>query len=162
MKFKEILIPELEEEVALTEKFLKRIPGDKLDWKPHTKSMTLRQLGSHLAEIPSWVSGTMETDEISMDDYKEPLDESVEVMVQKLRKNEKEAKASLQKEDSEFTDKEWRMLMGGKTIWVDKKYKVLRSVMNQLPHHRAQLGVYLRLLDQSVPATYGPSADEHS
>lgn len=160
MKFSEILIPELEEEVKLTEKFLRRIPEDKLDWKPHPKSMTIRQLGSHLADIPSWVTGTMESDEMAMDDYEEVLLDSPEAMVHKLQANHRDAKNALEKDDTEFSDRKWRMLMGGKTIWEDHKFKVLRSVFNQLPHHRAQLGVYLRLLGESVPSTYGPSADE--
>ncbi|SHJ51011.1 DinB family protein [Arenibacter nanhaiticus] len=160
MDIQAMLIPELEHEVALTEKFLKRIPKDKLDWRPHPRSMSIKQLGSHLAEIPSWVTGTMVQDEMSMDEYKPPINESVQEMVDTLKKSAEEAKKSLHVANTEF-DKNWKMLQGGKTIMEMPKYRVLRGmVLNQFPHHRAQLGVYLRLLGESVPATYGPSADE--
>jgi len=160
MELQDMFIEELEHEVALTEKFLKRIPKDKLEWRPHPKSMSLKQLGSHLAEIPGWVIGTMAQDEMSMDDYKPPVNESVDEMIHVLKSTAEEAKKTLKVSDSEF-DKHWKMIQGGKTVMEMPKYKVLRTmVLNQLPHHRAQLGVFLRLLDQSVPATYGPSADE--
>ncbi|MEJ1222828.1 DinB family protein [Sediminicola sp. 1XM1-17] len=160
MKLQDLLIEELENEVALTEKFLKRIPKDKLDWRPHPKSMSLKQLGSHLAEIPSWVTGTMVQDEMSMDDYKPPVNETVDEMVKVMKAAAEKAKESLKVADSEF-EKHWKMTQGGKTLMEMPKYRVLRGmVLNQIPHHRAQLGVCLRLLDESVPASYGPSADE--
>jgi hypothetical protein len=117
-------------------------------------------LGSHLAEIPSWVTGTMVQDEMIMDDYKPPITESVDEMVKVLKSSAEEAKKALKVPNSKF-DKHWKMIQGGKTVMEMPKHQVLRGmVLNQLPHHRAQLGVFLLLLDQSLPATYGPSADE--
>lgn len=160
MEIKDLLIPELEQEIAITEKFLKRIPKDKLDWRPHEKSMTLKQLGSHLAELPSWVVGTMTQDGMSMDDYKPPINDNVDEMLHTLTSSAKEAVNSLKVPNSEY-HKNWKMEKGGQTLMEMPKYNVLRGmVFNQIPHHRAQLGVYLRLLNQPVPATYGPSADE--
>jgi len=160
MNIQDMLIPEWEHEIALTEKFLKRIPEDKLDWRPHEKSMSLRQLGSHLAEIPDWAVGTMAMDELAMDEYKPPVNNSVNEMVEALNKSAAAAKESM-KVENEVYHRNWTMKQGGKTIMEMPKYNVLRTmVFNQLPHHRAQLGVYLRLLGESVPATYGPSADE--
>ncbi|MCM4169618.1 hypothetical protein KCTC52924_00402 [Arenibacter antarcticus] len=160
MELQELLIPELKHEVAITEKFLKRIPKDKLDWSPHEKSMTLKELGSHLAEIPSWVIGTMVHDEMTMDKYVPQIKNTVDEMVKTLNATTEEAINSLKVPNEEY-NKNWKMIQGGKTIMEMPKYQVLRAVvLNQLPHHRAQLGVYLRLLNQSVPATYGPSADE--
>lgn len=161
MKIQELLLPELENEVMLTEKFLKRIPEDKLDWKPHNKSMSLLELGNHLAEIPSWITGTMEMEEMNMDGYEPTKLKSVDELISTLKKNASEAKESLKKEDSEYL-KNWKMIAGGETVMEMPRINVLRSmVLNQLPHHRAQLGVYFRLLDIPVPATYGPSADEN-
>jgi uncharacterized damage-inducible protein DinB len=161
MEIKKLLTEELEHEAAITEKFLLRIPKDKLSWRPHEKSMTLQQLGSHLAEIPSWITGTMDYDEMVMDDYRAPQNDTVEDMVSTLKKNTEEAKNALQKENTEYVDKTWKMVMEGQTVFELPKYQTLRAmVLNQLPHHRAQLGVYLRLLGESVPSTYGPSADE--
>ncbi|TVZ25492.1 putative damage-inducible protein DinB [Gillisia sp. Hel_I_86] len=160
MEIHEILVPELKQEVAITEKFLKRIPEDQLDWRPHPKSMSIRELGNHLAEIPSWITGTMEMDEMNMDGYKATEFETVDEFLQALRNNASEAEASLKKPDSEYK-KNWKMIMGGETVMDMPKINVLRSmVLNQIPHHRAQLGVYFRLLNLPVPATYGPSADE--
>ncbi|NNG10944.1 MAG: hypothetical protein HKM92_12310 [Arenibacter sp.] len=160
MEIKDLLIPELEQEIAITEKFLKRIPKDKLEWRPHEKSMTLKQLGSHLAELPSWVVGTMSMDGMAMDDYKPPVNDNVDEMIQVLTTSGKEAIGALKVPNSEY-HKTWKMEKGGQTLMEMPKYNVLRGmVFNQIPHHRAQLGVYLRLLNQSVPATYGPSADE--
>ncbi|MCK0189408.1 DinB family protein [Arenibacter sp. F20364] len=160
MEIQKLLIPELEHEVALTEKFLRRIPKDKLDWRPHPKSMSIKQLGSHLAELPSWVVGTMSQDEMIMDEYKPPINDNVDEMIKTLKSAAKEAADSLKVANSEY-DKKWKMIQGGKTVMEMPKYQVLRGmVLNQFPHHRAQLGVCLRLLNESVPATYGPSADE--
>lgn len=161
MDIKDILLSELEHEVALTEKFLKRIPEDKLSWRPHEKSMTLGRLGSHLAEIPAWISGTMDVDDMEMSEYKAPVNESVDEMVAALRQNTEAAMQSMNKDNSAYFQKNWAMKMNGKILFEMPKYQTLRSmVLNQLPHHRAQLGVYLRMLGESVPATYGPSADE--
>tara|TARA_R110002020_G_scaffold459160_3_gene677109 strand:- start:70 stop:555 length:486 start_codon:yes stop_codon:yes gene_type:complete len=160
MKIRELLIPEFDNEIVLTEKFLKRIPKNKMDWKPHKKSMTLQQLGSHLAEIPFWVTGIMSMDEMVMDDYKPPINNSPKEMVEVLKSAAADARASLEVDDAAY-EKNWKMIQGGETVFEMPKYKVLRiMVLNQLPHHRAQLGVYLRLLGESVPSSYGPSADE--
>lgn len=160
MKIHEILIPQLEREAALTKKFIKRIPEDKLGWKPHEKSMTIRALANHLAEIPSWITGTMEGGEWDATNYKPLNEDRVEAILKTLEENTAAAKKSLDKPDSEF-EKMWKMTKNGETIIEMQKFNALQGmVMNQFPHHRAQLGVYFRLLDISVPSTYGPSADE--
>jgi uncharacterized damage-inducible protein DinB len=152
---------ELRNAVRLTEKFLKRIPEDKLDWRPHKKSMSIKELGNHLAEIPSWITGTMEMEEMNMDGYEASNLKSVDEMVKVLKKNASEAEASLKKSDDVF-QKNWKMKMKDETLWEMPRLDVLNTViLNQIPHHRAQLGVYFRLLDLPVPATYGPSADEN-
>jgi len=146
--------------VALTEKFLKRIPEDKLGWKPHEKSMTIKQLANHLAEIPTWITGTMQAGEWDVAGYKAPDQDTVEAIIKTLKENTAAAEESLKKENEEF-EHTWKMTKEGETLLKMPKFNVLQTmVMNQFPHHRAQLGVYFRLLDISVPATYGPSADE--
>ncbi|TDN84741.1 putative damage-inducible protein DinB [Salegentibacter sp. 24] len=161
MELQNLLISELQHEVVLTEKFLKRIPKDKMEWRPHKKSMSIRQLANHLAEIPSWITATMEMDEMDMTDYKSPDFDTMEEILKVLLNNTSEAEAALRKPDKDY-QKNWKMMQGGKVLMDMPKYSVLRMmVLNQLPHHRAQLGVYFRLLNISVPATYGPSADEN-
>jgi uncharacterized damage-inducible protein DinB len=158
--YKEILIPELQHEVALTEKFIRRIPKDKMDWKAHEKSFTLRQLANHMADIVNWIPATLDMDELEMNNYKSPNFESIDEIVDNLKKNAEAAAGSLNKDDEAY-HRNWTMKRDGKTLMTMPKYQVLRGmVLNQLPHHRAQLGVYLRLIDESVPASYGPSADE--
>lgn len=160
MKIQDYLIPQLQQEVSLTEKFLKRIPEDKMDWKPHKKSMSIRQLANHLAEIPSWITGTMDAGSLDIKGYKSPDHASLDEIIKQLRENTAEAEKSLKKPDDAF-ERMWKMTDDGELLFEMPKFNVLQSmVMNQFPHHRAQLGVYFRLLDISVPATYGPSADE--
>ncbi|MDX1428434.1 MAG: DinB family protein [Salegentibacter mishustinae] len=160
MKIHEFLIPQLQQEVALTEKFLKRIPEDEMGWKPHEKSMSIKELANHLAEIPAWITATMEKESMDLIGYKAPAKESIKEIIELLKKNNAEAEKALQKPDEEYR-KTWKMIVNGETAMEMPKFNVLQSiVMNQFPHHRAQLGVYFRLLDISVPSTYGPSADE--
>ncbi|HSI70024.1 MAG TPA: hypothetical protein VK941_07315, partial [Gillisia sp.] len=107
-----------------------------------------------------WVTATMEMDEMEMEGYRSPELETPSEMIDLLKRNTSQAEKALQKPDEDFL-KNWKMLLSGKTVMDMPKLNVLRTmVLNQLPHHRAQLGVYFRLLDIPVPATYGPSADE--
>jgi len=161
MEIHELLIPELQYETQLTEKFLSRIPEDRLDWRPHKKSMTMKQLANHLVEIPTWVTATMDFDEMDLEGYEANNMNTISAMITTLKKNAAIAEVSLRKPNDTY-QKSWKMKKAGKVILEMPRYTVLRSmVLNQLPHHRSQLGVYLRLLDESVPATYGPSADEN-
>ena len=161
MKIHEFLIPQLQQEVALTEKFLKRIPEDKMNWKPHDKSMTINEVANHLAEIPEWIAGTMDSDGWDLEGYEPPKKSTVEEIVTDLKKNALAAEKALQKSDEIYSET-WKMTQGENVLMEMPRFNVLQSmVMNQFPHHRAQLGVYFRLLDISVPATYGPSADEN-
>ncbi|MEO2061964.1 MAG: DinB family protein [Christiangramia sp.] len=160
MKIQEFLIPQLKQEVALTEKFLKRIPEDKMSWKPHEKSMSMQQLANHLAEIPGWITGTMEAGEWDLTGYEAPNKMTVSEIVADLKDNAAAAEKALEKPDEEYF-KTWKMTKGEETVFEMPKLQTLQTVvMNQFPHHRAQLGVYFRLLDISVPSSYGPSADE--
>lgn len=163
MAISDFLVSELQYELAVTEKFLGRVPADKMDWQPHEKSMTVRQLVSHLAEIPSWVSATMDMDELKMEGYQSPSFATTDEAIATLKENGQQAIESLRRASDEDYSKLWKMTAGGQTLMELPKYMALRTGgMGQLPHHRAQLGVYLRLLGESVPATYGPSADEQS
>lgn len=95
-----------------------------------------------------------------MSNYKSPDYEKMEDILALLEKDTAEAKRSLGKDDEAY-HKTWTMKHNGQEVFSMPKYQALRGmVLNQLSHHRAQLGVYLRLLGEPVPATYGPSADE--
>ena len=160
MNISELLIPELKHETELTKKFLSRVPADKLEYAPHEKSMPMRRLCTHLVEMYDWIPATMDLDVLDLASYQRPQMNSVDDMLSKLHELAPAAEKALQK-DNDVYWLTWTMKQGDKVLMQMPRYTCIRSmVMNQFPHHRAQLGVYLRLLDIDVPATYGPSADE--
>jgi uncharacterized damage-inducible protein DinB len=166
MALNEALLPEFDHEMANTRKSLERVPDDKFDWKPHAKSMTVRQLAVHLALFPSWMTETLER--ASLDyappgapPYQPPAVNSRKELLEIFDRDVAKAREGLKGASDAQLMETWTLLAGGKTIFSMPRIGVLRSmVMNHMIHHRAQLGVYLRLNDLPVPALYGPSADE--
>lgn len=156
------MIQELQWESANTRRVLERVPEDMLGWKPHAKSMSMGQLASHIAESVGWASLTVETEELDLPKNWVPFvaTSSAELM----EKFDSSLATSLQAMEGcsdDFMQVEWRLLMGGQLMLQMPRTQVMRSmVLNHIVHHRAQLGVYLRLNDIPVPAIYGPSADE--
>ena len=160
MNISELLIPELRHEGQLTETFLQRLPDDKLSWAPHEKSMPLGNLAAHLVEMFAWIPATMNADVLDLAGYQRPAMAGLDELMSKLHELLPVAEQALEK-DNDVYFQSWTMKRGDKVLMAMPRYKVLRSmVLNQFPHHRAQLGVYFRILGLSVPATYGPSADE--
>lgn len=165
MNFQKELIDEYDREVATTRKVLDAIPEDAdFAWKPHPKSFTLGRLAGHLAETPcEWAICTLTLDNLQfeMEGYKPYAIEDKEAMLQKFDKESAEAKAALAAIDPAKWDETWTMGAGGQ-IWIsDTRYRVWRMwVISHTAHHRAQLGVDLRLLNLKVPGVYGPSGDE--
>lgn len=168
MALSEALLPEFDQEMAKTRKSLERVPNDKFDWKPHTKSMTVRQLTTHLALFPSWMIDTLQKESFDYaptggKPYKPPVMNSHEQLVEVFDRDVAAARAALKSASDAQLMTNWSLLAGGQTIFTMPRVAVLRGmVMNHMIHHRAQLGVYLRLNDVPVPAIYGPSADEES
>jgi len=157
-----LLLKEMDQEAATTRKMLQRVPADKWDWKPHEKSMALRNLTVHIAEIPSWVSMTLNTSELNFEgmDYTPTPVSSTEELLAIFEKSFTEGKAALEKATEADLLPNWTLRTGDKIHSVSTKYEVIRMSFCQIVHHRAQLGVYLRLLNISIPGSYGPSADE--
>ena len=157
-----ILLKELEQEAVTTRKMLERVPDDQFDWKPHEKSMTIRRLATHIAELPTWITMTLNTDELDFakGEYKpEPINKTKE-LVDYFEKCFEDGKTSLKKATADQFDLPWT-LRNGETIYsTTPKGEVIRMAFSQIIHHRAQLGVYLRLLNVPIPGSYGPSADE--
>lgn len=167
MTLSEGLLPEFDQEMANTRKALERVPVEKPGWKPHEKSMTLGRLAQHVAELPSWAIFTLEKDHLDIAPpggprYQPPPPPATrEELLDTFDKNVTAARAAIASAADEHLMKSWTLLFGGKTIFTLPRISVLRtSVMNHIIHHRAQLGVYLRLNGVPVPAIYGPSADE--
>jgi len=157
------LLPEFDHEMAGTRKSLERVPWEKRDWRPHDKSFTLGQLATHLGEVVSWGSFTLETDELDFAtfDYKPPEHASVEDLLAAFDKACAASREAIATADDATAMATWTMRQGEQVIFAMPKIAVIRSfVLNHNVHHRAQLGVYLRLLDVPVPSLYGPTADE--
>lgn len=154
---------ELAHEAVSTRRALERIPADKMDWRPHTKSMTLQRLASHVAEIPGWIPQTLEKDEMAMTtgEYKPWLAASPDELVRKFDECMAQAAKAMQGYPNERMLAPWTFKVDGRVVMALPRIAALRGfVMNHLIHHRAQLGVYLRMIDVPVPQMYGPTADE--
>ena len=158
-----MLLNELELEAQITRKMLSRVPDDKFGWQPHPKSMTMQRLASHVAEIPGWVKMAIVTDEIDFNTgaFEPVLAKNTKELLEMFEKSLAEGKEQLAKADEKLLEKEWVMRGGEEIFYTASKGEVIRMSINQTVHHRAQLGVFLRLNDIAIPASYGPSADEH-
>ena len=162
MTILEFLLQELDQEAATTRKILERVPEEKFDWQPHPKSMSLKTLATHVAELPSWIAMTLDKDELDFatNPYK-PVDISTtQDLLTYFDDVYKDGKANLEKADETQFSKDWTLREGDVIYQTTSKLEVLRMTFSQIIHHRAQLGVYLRLLNVPIPGSYGPSADE--
>lgn len=155
---------ELENEAVTTRKMLSLVPNEQYSWKPHSRSMTLQQLSTHIAEIPGWVGLVLNTAELdfSKTPYSPEVITDTDTLVSYFEKCLTEAIEALKSARMEQLEEPWVLRNGEEIYSSSSKYQMLRSVFSQVIHHRAQLGVYLRLLDIPIPGSYGPSADEHS
>jgi uncharacterized damage-inducible protein DinB len=163
----EILLIDLDHEMAGARKTLERVPVDKPDWKPHEKSMPLGRLARHVGDIPSWIAEAIGRDSLDISPpgappfQQSPPAKSQQELLDIFDKRLAAARAALAGASHEHLQKPWTLLFGGKTIFSLPRTVLLRTtVMSHTIHHRAQLGVYLRLNAVPVPALYGPSADE--
>ena len=158
----ETFLKELLQESVTTRKMLALIPDDKYDWKPHEKSMTIQQLSTHLAELPGWVKMTIDTSELdfAQNPYETPAINSTPGVLELFEKSLQAGKSSLEAAKEEDLELPWT-LRNGETIYsTSPKGEIIRMSISQTIHHRAQLGVYLRLLNIPIPGSYGPSADD--
>jgi uncharacterized damage-inducible protein DinB len=166
MSIADSLLPEFDHEIANTRKTLERVREDKFDWKPHKKSWAMGDLATHLANIPSWASYTINQDSLDLapvggSPIKVPPATSLKAILESFDRNAFEARASIAGASDAHLLNPWTLLSGGNVIFTLPRIACLRTyVMNHMIHHRAQLGLYLRLNDLPVPAIYGPSADE--
>jgi uncharacterized damage-inducible protein DinB len=164
MSIIEILQNELSYETKKLRKMLERVPFEKGDWKPHEKSMSLLTLSTHLAEIPGWVAMMLHTEELDFakSPYVPTKLSSTQDLVDLMQKSYEESKKALSEADEAVLSKRWALKNDGHVLADMTKYESARHALNQITHHRAQLGVYLRLLNIPIPGTYGPSADDMS
>jgi uncharacterized damage-inducible protein DinB len=157
-----MLLKEIEQEAHTTRRMLERVPDDKYDWQPHPKSMTIRQLATHIAELPSWVTLTLTTDELDFakNPYQPvPINQTTDLL-NLFEKSLAGGTAQLSKTTEGELEKLWTLRNGEQVYSTSSKAEVIRMTYCQIVHHRAQLGVFLRLLDIPIPGSYGPSADD--
>jgi uncharacterized damage-inducible protein DinB len=153
-------IQELKLEAAVTRKFLEKVPFDKAEFKPNDKSEELGRLAIHVAEIIAWWTSVAETNRLDFSDFEPKNIQSNEELLTYFDELLSNALNSLRKIKNEELEESWSMSNGDEVYFTLPKKQVMRLFcMNHLIHHRAQLGVYLRILGIEVPSTYGPSAD---
>src|ERR1700751_5572348 len=166
MKLTEVLLAQLEREANSSRAALARVPEGHNDWKPHPKSMPLGYLAALVATMPSWIVSMVKQDEFDMRSPEaakfKPLEWSKrEELVSALDAAVADAREALQGTTDEHLMAPWKFMVAGHVVSENPRHEMIfDSVFSHLAHHRGQLTVYLRLNEASVPAIYGPSADE--
>ncbi len=156
------LLEEFRAEMPATRRVLERVPTDKLTWKPHAKSRSLGELANHVAGIPALVANIATQHEFSPTLPPPRPPATADEIRAKFDANVKAGEEALGKLTDKAAQEDWRLVFMGKEVLKRPRAAALRTnVLNHIYHHRAQLGVYLRLLDVPVPIVYGPTADEN-
>lgn len=162
MAISDLLLLELDDEFKKTRTTLERVP-DNPDFAPHPKSMKLGKLAPHVAQLPEFGVMVLTTPELdfSKGSFKPLQFESAAQLVKAFDEGAAKVRSALQSTSDETWQQNWKLSFQGHPIFDGNRFLAYRSMfLNHLVHHRAQLGVYLRLNEKPVPATYGPSADD--
>ena len=163
MEIRDLLLNEFDEEIKKTRTMLERVPADKKDFAPHAKSMPLGKLAAHVAQLATFGHIVLTTPELDFatGSVKSLPFESTAQVLKALDEGAAQARADLQKTSDAAWNQPWKLSFGGKPIFSGSRFLAYRQLfVNHIVHHRAQLGVYLRLNETPVPSTYGPSADD--
>lgn len=163
MAISEFLLPEFDVEMKTTRTMLERVPYDKKDFAPHAKSMTMEKLAPHVAELPGFGLTVLTTPELDFSAgpsrQRPPFEPAG--LLKFFDEGAAKTRAALAALTDSAWNENWKLSFQGKTIFSGKRFLAYRQMfLNHLVHHRAQLGVYLRMNDKPLPATYGPSADD--
>ena len=163
MSITELLVPEFDQEMKTTRITLERVPFDKPDFAPHAKSMVLGKLGPHVAELAGFGATILTTPSLDFGSgpprQRPPFE--LNGLLKAFDENVAKARSALQNTKDDAWMQDWKLTFQGKPIFCGTKLMAYRQMfLNHLIHHRAQLGVYLRLNNKPLPATYGPSADD--
>lgn len=166
MLLKKLFLAQLDREAAASRRAVERVPEGRADWKPHEKSMELGKLASLSATMPGWIVLMLEQDELVLDDpasakfRTQPVPTRAE-LIKLLDENVAKARKALEETTEAHMMTPWRLVLGGQALLEQPRHEVVTDTFSHLAHHRGQLTVYMRLLGASVPAIYGPSADEN-
>ncbi len=166
MQIAEMLLPEWDVEIATTRRVLERVPSEKGEWKPHPRSFCMAHLAQLVSRMPGWAAMMMQTAELDIAPIEgqpaQPYSiEKTETLLADFDRNAAEGRAAIAATSDADFDEPWTLKARGQAVQTNSRYHMLRtSMLNHLVHHRAQLGVYLRMVDLPVPSMYGPTADE--
>jgi uncharacterized damage-inducible protein DinB len=160
MSRKDELLKEFDQEMASTRKTLERVPDGKPDWKPHTKSFSLAHLAQLVAGMPGWIEKTLLHPSLDLAAQPGYSNQATKVLLDVFDKGAAASRAAIAGMNDATWDTPWSLKMGERVLMTLPRREVVRQHINHIVHHRAQLGVYLRLLDVPVPSCYGPTADE--
>jgi uncharacterized damage-inducible protein DinB len=163
MTISEILLLDFDAEILNTRRTLERIPEHDPQWKPDPKSMPIGRLSVHTARLPEFCSTILTTPSLDMAQSKFPdlVFQSTAQLLTELERTSAEARAHLAAATDAELHHHWKLSFGPRVLVEGSRMLLYRTMfLNHMVHHRAQLGVYLRLLNIPVPGLYGPSADE--
>ena len=152
-----------DDEMKSTRKLLERVPLDEAHrgYKPHEKSTSLERLATHVAQLPSWPKMALASQLLELQPgFKPDLAASTKELLDIFDKSVEEGRASIASATDSEMQKDWTFKFGDQFSFTQVRTRVIRSFINHLVHHRAQLGIYLRLNGIAIPGMYGPSADE--
>jgi len=160
MSIAETLLPEFDQEMKTTRRVLERVPSDEGEWKPHPKSFALGHLAQLVSWMPGWITNALEETSLDLSEAPKYTFEKTETLLEAFDKNVREARAAIAAAKDADLAVPWSLTHGSKVLFTAPRAAIVRQNISHLVHHRAQLGVYLRLLDVPVPSMYGPTADE--
>lgn len=155
------LLKEFDQEMKTTRRLLERVPDGKPDWKPHPKSFSLAHLAQLVARMPGWFPQMLEHDVLDLAGAPKYSNESSATLLREFDDGVARGRAAIAAMTDAKWGEPWSLKAGPQVLMTMSRAEVTRQTMSHLVHHRAQLGVYLRLLDVPVPSMYGPTADEH-
>jgi uncharacterized damage-inducible protein DinB len=165
MALAQLLLPEFDAEMASTRRLLECVPDGKASWQPHQRSMTLGRLATHVADLAGRAAAVMGQDEWDPrppgSNVQPQVLETRKQLLERFEEGSRKAREALAATGDAAFSGGWAMKREGKPVWSGPRLDAYRRIaMNHLVHHRAQLGVYLRLLGVEIPGMYGPSADD--
>ena len=165
MKIADLLLPEYDNEIAVTRRVLERVPDERAEWKPHPRAFSMAHLAQLVAMLPGWVDQVLGKTELDIAPKSGPTTgysiQKVSALLATFDAGAAAGRTALVRATDADFQVPWTLLAAGTVISTQPRYMALRQlVLNHLVHHRAQLAVYLRITDQKVPQMYGPTADE--
>lgn len=160
MSIAQSLLPEFDQEMAITRRVIERVPGDRGPWKPHPRSFPLGHLAQLVANMPGWLTSMLRQSRLDLASYPGYSFETTDTLLRQFDGHVREARAALEAATDAALAEPWSLVHGDQVFFTLPRHTVVRQTINHLVHHRGQLTVYLRLLDVPVPSIYGPSADE--